>query len=151
MALPHLPAVRRPELKADAPTASFGIISQSIGALWKEMGAAERQLYTDRAAGMEDMVRNEGGGINVAATIAAHEQAAGGPLVPASAVAGTLPAGTAAGGPSQAGGAVAGGAMLTAGAGPGHGAAMSGPPSGGGVKRPGGGSPKAGSPKMQKL
>eukprot|EP01052_Picozoa_sp_SAG31_P045091 SAG31_NODE_8109_length_1521_cov_4.158228_2_plen_243_part_00 len=69
---------KRTELKAGAPNASFGAVSQKIGALWKEMSAADKNFYTDRAATMNDViVRNEDGGINVAATIQAHEQACG--------------------------------------------------------------------------
>ena len=69
---------KRPELKAGRPNASFGAISQSIGAMWKEMSEADRNMYTERAADMDDaIVRNEAGSINVAATILAHERVHG--------------------------------------------------------------------------
>eukprot|EP01051_Picozoa_sp_SAG22_P005852 SAG22_NODE_361_length_11712_cov_6.108155_11_plen_259_part_00 len=64
----------RPRLKAAAPEKSFGAISQTIGAMWKEMSAAERQVYSERAASMDEIVRTEAGSINVAATILMHEQ-----------------------------------------------------------------------------
>eukprot|EP01050_Picozoa_sp_SAG11_P017104 SAG11_NODE_2423_length_3379_cov_7.970732_3_plen_106_part_00 len=74
----------RHELKAAAPNASFGMISQSIGTMWKEMSDTERKVYSERAADMvrqqgnarlvfccnmcvlqgENMVRNSAGGIN---------------------------------------------------------------------------------------